>query len=119
MALEVTDSAGDFDSKAPDEDMGMGIEMMDSVSVGDPVRMYLEKIGRVGLLTAADEVELAKRIESGDDIAKQQFIEATCGLWWRSRTLAGACRSWTATHSSSTSCARRSRTRSTARPSSA
>ncbi|MDR0358832.1 MAG: RNA polymerase sigma factor RpoD, partial [bacterium] len=68
MGIEVTDSAGDFDDKdAADEDMAMEIEMMDSVSLDDPVRMYLKEIGRVSLLTAADEVDLAKRIEAGDD----------------------------------------------------
>ncbi|HYZ01864.1 MAG TPA: RNA polymerase sigma factor RpoD [Candidatus Binatia bacterium] len=81
MGIEVTDNAGDFDDKdAADEDMAMEIEMMDSVSLDDPVRMYLKEIGRVSLLTAADEVDLAKRIEAGDDIAKQQLTEANLRL---------------------------------------
>jgi len=44
--------------------MLLDIEMMDSVSLDDPVRMYLKEIGRVSLLTANDEVELAKAIEA-------------------------------------------------------
>src|SRR5204863_272425 len=42
----------------------LDIEMMDSVSLDDPVRMYLKEIGRVSLLTANDEVELAQAIEA-------------------------------------------------------
>ena len=44
--------------------MLLDIEMMNSVSLDDPVRMYLKEIGRVNLLTAKDEVELAQAIEA-------------------------------------------------------
>src|SRR3989442_7729580 len=44
--------------------MLLDIEMMDSVSLDGPVRMYLKEIGRVSLLTANDEVELAQAIEA-------------------------------------------------------
>src|SRR5205823_1683290 len=47
-----------------DDEMLLDIEMMDSVSLDDPVRMYLKEIGRVSLLTANDEVELAQAIEA-------------------------------------------------------
>ena len=40
------------------------------VKINDPVRMYLKEIGRVDLLSAAEEVALAKRIEQGDEEAK-------------------------------------------------
>ncbi|MBX5469805.1 MAG: RNA polymerase sigma factor RpoD [Thermoleophilaceae bacterium] len=46
----------------------------------DSLRLYLRAIGRVGLLTAAEEVELAKRIERGDMAAKQHMIEANLRL---------------------------------------
>src|SRR5207237_5105759 len=81
MGVEVTDSAGDIEDKEDaDDDIQMEIEMMDSVSLDDPVRMYLKEIGRVSLLTAADEVDLAKAIEAGSDVAKQRLTEANLRL---------------------------------------
>src|ERR1700753_3573605 len=46
----------------------------------DSLRLYLRSIGRVDLLTAAQEVELAKRIERGDMLAKRQMVEANLRL---------------------------------------
>lgn len=50
------------------------------VKINDPVRMYLKEIGRVNLLTADEEVQLALRIEKGDEIAKQELAEANLRL---------------------------------------
>ena len=50
------------------------------VAVDDPVRMYLKEIGKVPLLTADEEKELAKRMEKGDEKAKQQLCEANLRL---------------------------------------
>ncbi|MDN6193489.1 MAG: RNA polymerase sigma factor RpoD [Alkalibacterium sp.] len=50
------------------------------VKINDPVRMYLKEIGRVDLLSAAEEVSLAKRIEAGEDLAKQELAEANLRL---------------------------------------
>jgi len=52
----------------------------DAMTVDDPVRMYLKEIGKVDLLTADQEKDLAKRMEEGDEYAKQQLTEANLRL---------------------------------------
>src|SRR6202162_6268690 len=65
IGIDVTDGEKDLeDVEQIDNEMLLDIEMMDSVSLDDPVRMYLKEIGRVSLLTAKDEVELAQAIEA-------------------------------------------------------
>ena len=56
------------------------IGKLDEIPLTDPVRMYLREIGKVSLLTAAEEVELAKRMEDGDEDAKQRLIDANLRL---------------------------------------
>ena len=51
-----------------------------TVAVDDPVRMYLKEIGKVPLLSAEEEVELAMRMEAGDEYAKQKLVEANLRL---------------------------------------
>ena len=51
-----------------------------NIAVDDPVRMYLKEIGKVPLLTADEEKELAKRMEAGDETAKQKLCEANLRL---------------------------------------
>ncbi|HSS95215.1 MAG TPA: sigma-70 family RNA polymerase sigma factor [Candidatus Dormibacteraeota bacterium] len=65
MGIEVTKGETEFeDAEHLDPGMLLDIEMMDSDSLDDPVRIYLEEIGRFSLLTADDEVELARAIEA-------------------------------------------------------
>ena len=56
------------------------LSVPEGVSLEDPVRMYLKEIGKVQLLTADEEMELAKRMESGDEMAKQRLSEANLRL---------------------------------------
>ena len=55
-------------------------ELSDNINVNDPVRLYLKEIGRVPLLTPEQEMEIAKRMDEGDEEAKKELAEANLRL---------------------------------------
>lgn len=71
------------DLKDDDEEVDVTKEDLSvpkGVTVDDPVRMYLKEIGKISLLTAEEEVEIAKRMEAGDESAKKELAEANLRL---------------------------------------
>ena len=56
------------------------LALLKGVNIDDPVRMYLKEIGKVPLLTSAQEIDLALRMEQGDEQAKKQLVEANLRL---------------------------------------
>ncbi|MEG0847108.1 MAG: RNA polymerase sigma factor RpoD [Niameybacter sp.] len=63
-----------------DEEVPIDFTLPEGISMDDPVRMYLKEIGKVPLLSSAAEIELAKRMEQGDDEARKRLAEANLRL---------------------------------------
>lgn len=63
-----------------EEDIKESLTVPKGINVDDPVRMYLKEIGKIDLLTGNEEVELAKRMQDGDEVAKKKLAEANLRL---------------------------------------
>ena len=102
--LRITENSGDellldndmdMDGMEDEEEVELDkidLSVPEGVSIEDPVRMYLKEIGKVSLLSADEEIELAKRMEKGDEAAKKtsgrsqspsccQHCKALCWTW--------------------------------------
>lgn len=83
--IRMSDDDNDDNDIILDEEEEIDVEKIDlsvpdGVSIEDPVRMYLKEIGKVPLLSAEEEIELAQRMEKGDQDAKKRLAEANLRL---------------------------------------
>ncbi len=78
--IDKIDDKIDDSKEDEEEEITIDISAPKGINIDDPVRMYLKEIGEVALLTGEEEVELAKRMADGDELAKQKLCEANLRL---------------------------------------
>ncbi|MDY2933801.1 MAG: RNA polymerase sigma factor RpoD [Anaerovoracaceae bacterium] len=80
LNIDVDDLEHDDDMVIEDGSVDLEASLPKGITVDDPVRMYLKEIGKVPLLSADEEIELAKKMEKGDEEAKKKLCEANLRL---------------------------------------
>ena len=80
LNIDVDDLEHDDDMVIEDGNVDLEASLTKVITVDDPVRMYLKEIGKVPLLSADEEIELAKKMEKGDEEAKKKLCEANLRL---------------------------------------
>ena len=80
LGIEIIGDEKNTEGKPDEEEEELDLSVPEGIAIDDPVRMYLKEIGKVPLLSSEQEIELANRIEAGDQVAKKKLAEANLRL---------------------------------------